>query len=206
MKPKKCKSCKEHFTPVRPLQSVCSPDCALVLLRKADEKIERADIKARKEKLKTRRDWMNEAQAAVNAYVRERDKDLPCISCGRFHQGQYHAGHYLSRGAHPELALEPLNIHKQCQPCNTHLSGNQINFRKGLIERIGLAEVEWLEGPHEPAKPSIEKLKAIRNNYRLMLKELKNDPSPLRIPQVRVDQASPQLNAEGVPGSNEKDC
>ena len=174
-KPKKCKVCKEPFTPLRPLARVCSPDCALKMLRQADEKIERADLKARKEAVKTRREWMAEAQSAVNAYVRERDKDLPCISCGRHHEGQYHAGHYLSRGAHPELALDPLNIYKQCQPCNTHLSGNQINFRKGLIERIGLAEVEWLEGPHEPSKPNIEKLKAIKENYRLMLKELKHD-------------------------------
>lgn len=118
---------------------------------------------------------MKEAQAAVNAYVRERDRDLPCISCGRFHQGQWHAGHYLSRGAHPELALDERNLAKQCQPCNTHLSGNQLEYRKGLIARYGIDHVEWLEGPHEAKKYTIDDLKAIRDEYKQKLKAIKKD-------------------------------
>ena len=90
------------------------------------------------------------------------------------HEGQWHAGHYLSRGAHPELALEPLNIWRQCAPCNTHLSGNQIEFRKGLIARQGVALVEWLEGPHEPKHYAIEDYNAIKAAFVAKLKELRN--------------------------------
>lgn len=177
---KKCKcGCGESFTPRNTLQIAATVDCAMKLARKQRESAERqvakvarkADREA-KEKLKTRSDWMKEAQTAVNAYVRERDKELPCISCGRFHEGQWHAGHYLSRGAHPELALEQRNIHRQCAPCNTHLSGNQVKFRLGLIARHGVELVDWLEGPHEPKRYTIDELKAIRDEYRTRLREL----------------------------------
>ena len=179
-KAKKCRVCKSEFQPRTPLQIVCAPPCGIEYANKqrslkdnAIAREERQKTKTRKEAIKSRSDWAREAQTAVNNYVRERDKDLPCISCGRHHQGQYHAGHYLSRGAHPELAYTEDNLAKQCQPCNTHLSGNQINFRKGLIQRIGIERVEWLEGPHEPIKRTIDNLKEIRDLYRLKLKELR---------------------------------
>lgn len=136
-------------------------------------KVERASIKARKEAIKSRADWAREAQTAFNAYIRARDEGLPCISCGRHHQGQWHAGHYLSTGARPELRYTESNVHRQCAPCNTHLSGNAVLYRIGLIERIGLQAVEWLEGPHEMPKWTAEDYRAIRDRYRAKLKELK---------------------------------
>ena len=113
-----------------------------------------------------------EAQAAFNAWVRARDAGMPCISCQRHHTGQYHAGHYLSRGARPELAYEPDNCHKQCAPCNTHLSGNVALYRGNLIKLIGLDRVEWLEGPHPAKHYSIEDLREIKELYKRKLKEL----------------------------------
>lgn len=180
-KPKKCRcGCGQTFIPRSSTQVAYGLECALKLAEKARvkreaavRKIERKAIREAKEKIKTRRDWMKEAQAAVNEYVRERDKALPCISCGRHHQGQWHAGHYLSRGAHPELALDPRNIHKQCAPCNNHLSGNQVKYRAGLIERHGVELVEWLEGRHDPKRYAIDELKAIRDEYRAKTREFK---------------------------------
>lgn len=140
---------------------------------RAAAKVERASIRARKEAIKSRADWAREAQTAFNAYIRARDEGLPCISCGRHHQGQWHAGHYLSTGARPELRYTESNVHRQCAPCNTHLSGNAVLYRIGLIERIGLQAVEWLEGPHEMPKWTAEDYRAIRDTYRAKLKELK---------------------------------
>lgn len=161
------------------MQHVCGVPCAIALTRlkqnreaKVKAKQERAEMRERKEKLKSRSDHLKDAQKAINAYVRERDARFPCISCGREHQGQYHAGHFRSVGACPELRFEELNIHKQCAPCNNHLSGNLIEYRKGLIERIGLEKVEWLEGPHDPKHYSIDDLKAITAHYRKKLREL----------------------------------
>lgn len=178
-----CKHCRKALTPER-LGQIVHYECALDFVQAQEEKKARseakvakradvADTRARKEKLKTRSDFAKEAQQAVNAYVRARDANEPCISCGRHHQGEYHAGHFLSRGAHPELALDERNIAKQCQPCNVHLSGNQLNFRKGLIARHGVEFVDWLEGAHEPKKYTKEDLLHIRDTYRQKLKELK---------------------------------
>ena len=173
MRAKKCSYCRNEFVPERMGQRVCCISCAVSIAKKKREKVEKANDRKKREALKSRAQWAREAQSAVNAYIRKRDEDKPCISCGRYHQGQLHAGHYLSRGAHPELSMDERNIHKQCQPCNVHLSGNQIEYRKGLISRYGVEYVEWLEGPHEPAKHTIDDLKAIKATYVQKLKELR---------------------------------
>jgi hypothetical protein len=124
--------------------------------------------------LKSRGDWLREAQAVFNKYIRLRDAELPCVSCGRFHEGQWHAGHYLSVGAHPELRFNELQVWKQCMPCNAHLSGNQVNYRIELINRIGLDKVEWLEGKHEPLKLTIDEIKVLIAEYKLKIKQLES--------------------------------
>lgn len=179
-RPKKCAHCQEMFNPMRLGQKVCSPACALAMApsnagkaRKAIDQLERKEIRASKERIKSRADHLRDAQAAVNEYVRLRDKDLPCVSCGRHHQGQYHAGHYRTVAANPELRFELLNIHKQCAPCNNHKSGDIVNYRIELVKRIGAEAVEWLEGPHEPLKLTIDQIKAITAKYRAMVRELK---------------------------------
>lgn len=173
LKPKKCKACKARFSPAMPMQSVCGVLCAQSVARKKREAEEKKTTRARREKLKSRKDWEKEAQTAFNAWIRARDADLPCISCGRHHGGQWHAGHYLSTGARPELRFEPDNVQKQCAPCNSHLSGNLIMYRVGLIARIGLERVEALEGPHPQAKRTIEGLKETRDRYRKLVAVLK---------------------------------
>ena len=181
-KPKKCRvaACRASFVPSRMGQAVCSPACALIdgprhapKARKALADIERKNIKVRKEKLKSRADHLKDTQQAFNAWIRARDAGQPCISCGRHHEGQYHAGHYRTVGANPELRFEPLNAWKQCAPCNNHLSGNLINYRISLLQRIGEEKVAWLEGPHEAKKYTVEELKAMTAEYRAKTKELK---------------------------------
>ena len=169
----KCKVCSEPFESYRPMQKVCSWQCAKSIAKVAVQKIEKQNLKVLKEKLKTRNEWLKEAQAAFNAFIRMRDVELPCISCGRHHTGQYHAGHYLSVGARPHLRFDENNCHKQCQPCNTHLSGNIVLYRKSLIQKIGLQEVDRLESSNDSAKWSIEEIKGIRKAYLAKFRELK---------------------------------
>lgn len=184
LKQKKCRVCDEQFTPTNTLQRACSPACALngakAKREQQEAKEQRRALRLAKEKLKPRSQWMREAQTAYNAYIRERDKDLPCISCGDFtpmtRGGDYDCGHYRSVGANPELRFEELNTHKQCKQCNSHLSGNIVNYRIGLLMRIGEEKVRWLEGPHEPKKYTIEDLTAIKAEYRQKLKDLKTKP------------------------------
>ena len=119
------------------------------------------------------------AQSSCNAYIRKRDAGEPCLSCkGKVNFNSYiggsgvNAGHYKSRGGHPALRFEELNIHVQCFRCNVHLSGNIENYRINLIDKIGLDKVEWLEGPHEPKKYTCEQLKQIELTYKQKLSNL----------------------------------
>ncbi len=177
-----CKFCKQAFAPTRPMQSVCGFECSINLAAKHREKIKREEAvkvrradKVKREKLKSKSVWAREAQTAFNAWVRERDAGRPCISCGRHHTGQYHAGHYLSVGARPELRYEPLNVWKQCSPCNTHLSGNVALYRVALVQEIGAEKVDWLEGPHEPKRYTVDELKAIKKHYSDLTKQLRSE-------------------------------
>ena len=179
---KKCRveSCGASFAPLRLGQAVCSPACAILDAPKNQEKarkslaqVERREIKVRKERLKSRAEHLKDTQQAFNAWVRERDAELPCISCGRHHQGKYDAGHYRTVGSNPALRFEPLNCHRQCSPCNTQLSGNIVNYRIALVKRIGAEAVDWLEGPHEAKKYTVEELKAMTADYRAKTRELK---------------------------------
>lgn len=181
-KPKKCRvaACGASFVPARLGQAVCSPACAILdapknqaKARKAIAQRERREIKVRKEKLKSRADHLKDTQIAFNAWVRARDAELPCISCGRHHQGKYDAGHYRTVGSNPALRFEPLNCHKQCSPCNTQLSGDIVNYRINLVQKIGAEAVAWIEGPHEAKKYTVEELKAMTADYRAKTRELK---------------------------------
>lgn len=175
IKQKKCKSCDRKFALFNSLAQVCSVDCAIQYAKdnKVQERTRRALHNIAKEKIKTRSEHLKDAQTAFNAFIRERDKNEPCISCGRHHDGQYHAGHYRSVGACPELRFCELNVHKQCSVCNNHKSGNIVEYRINLVKKIGAEQVEWLEGKHEPKKYTIEQIKDIRAKYQLKLKELK---------------------------------
>lgn len=166
-----CKVCDKPFIRFRSTQAVCGSRCAIKTV-KAAKKTEAEKTRARRVALKSRRDWMEEAQKAVNAYVRARDRGKSCISCGAPWSETFQAGHFLSRGARPELRFELDNIHGQDVRCNMHLSGNLLGYRKGIIQRIGMERVESLEGPHPPAKWSVDELKAIRDAHRLLLKQL----------------------------------
>ncbi|MEJ5903808.1 recombination protein NinG [Pseudomonas kermanshahensis] len=182
MKQKTCKSCGAKFRPSLSTQKACGVQCALELAKKPENQAvarkaiaqrERQEIQVRKQKLKSRADYVKEAQAVFNQWVRLRDEAQPCISCGRHHQGKYDAGHYRTTAACPELRFDPLNVHKQCSPCNTQLSGNIVEYRLELIRRIGQERVDWIEGPHEAKRYTIDDLKAIKAEYRAKIKHLK---------------------------------
>jgi hypothetical protein len=169
-----CRVCKGTFVPFSSTQIVCGVKCARqvpIVARKA-AKDDRKATKARIEELRPLSYWVKQAQVAFNAWVRERDRHLPCISCGRMHEGSWDAGHYLSTGSSPELRFDEWNVHRQCVPCNQHLHGNIAKFRQRLIERIGLARVLHLEGPHRPKQYRAAELKAIRDDCRARTKAL----------------------------------
>ena len=115
---------------------------------------------------KTVRERVNEAQAAFNEYIRVRDRDKPCVSCGAVSSPQWDAGHYRSRGAASHLRFNLLNTQKQCNKCNRFLSGNIVEYRKELLNRIGEERLERLENDNEPRKFDREYLERVKKIFR----------------------------------------
>lgn len=173
-KHKKCCVCGKQFEVLRFCQKVCGIPCAIEHANALKAKKEKKEHREAKAKLKSRADYLKEAQAVFNKYIRMRDEAEPCISCSRFHTGQYHAGHFRTVGAAPELRFNEYNCHKQCSVCNNHLSGNLLEYRRKLVAKIGIEKVEWLEGKHEPLKLTIEQIQAIKKEYQSKIKELEN--------------------------------
>jgi hypothetical protein len=172
VKPKKCSNCKAEFIPARPLQRVCTLKCAVAIIKKKRELAQRKKNRIKRQELKTKSDLLKEAQTEFNKFIRLRDKDLPCVSCGRHHNGQYQAGHYKTVGGFPELRFTELNCAKQCSHCNKWKSGAIVGYRIELVKRIGLDKVEWLEGQHDPLKLSREEIIDIKKKYREKWKQL----------------------------------
>lgn len=86
---------------------------------------------------------LKKCQIVFNRFIRERDKDETCISCGGWASPQ--AGHYMSAGHHSALRFHEDNVNRQCLRCNNFLHGNLINYRKGLVKKIGEERVKYLE-------------------------------------------------------------
>lgn len=181
-KPKlsKCKVCRIPFQKRNSMHIACSPCCALKLAKVVREKKAKADYKARKEAVKTRSDYIKEAQTAFNSFIRERDKQAGhnCISSGNaldWSGNGVDAGHYRSVGSAPHLRFDERNVHAQSKRDNRYGAGRAVDYRIGLISRIGLEAVESIEADQEPRKFSIDDLKAIKALYRAKLKALKGE-------------------------------
>lgn len=184
-KPSKCKVCKCAYTKTRPLQTVCSPPCAMTLARNVGEqlrvKAETEDRKKTREKLdamRTKPQLVKVAQTAFNAFVRVRDSDKPCISCGKKATNESNstdAGHFRSVGSAPHMRFVEDNCHGQCKHCNQYLAGNVLAYRKGLIERVGLARVEQIEADQTVRKYTKEGLQEIARHYNAEARRLKKD-------------------------------
>lgn len=200
---KRCPECRVMFVRERDSQVVCGEiECAIAhgqtekgraIAGKALAEVGRRSIKERKDALKSRADHMKDAEKAVRDYRRTYELSIGsgCISCGESQEsilhaqgwktgGAFDAGHFMGKGARPELRLVPSNIWLQCKSCNAGSSkfarkGQTVSqgFRTGLIARIGLEAVEALEADHTPRKETIEQLKVITAEYRAKTRKLK---------------------------------
>ena len=165
---KKCKVCSIPFTPVRPMQKVCSPACAMKLAREVVAKADRKETKLKLDALQTKPQLVKKAQTAFNAFIRARDKGKACISCDTQLGGEpntFDAGHYRSVGSAPHMRFVEDNVHGQCKHCNNWLGGNHVEYRKRLLERIGEHRLEQIENDNVLRKYTKEGLEEIRKQY-----------------------------------------
>lgn len=181
---RKCaiKACRKPFPPRSMSHKCCSPECAQehVLVEKA--KKDRQERQKGLQALKTKRDYIKEAQVAFNAFCRLRDQlaGHACISSGRpldWSGNAVDAGHYRSVGSAPHLRFDEDNCHAQSKHDNQWKSGNAVDYRLGLIARIGLARVEALEADNTVKKWTTDELIALRDHYRAKVREMKKGAS-----------------------------
>jgi len=177
---RKCiiKTCRKQFPQRSMSHKACSPECAAEYAKLEREKKDRQDRQKGLQALKTKRDYVKDAQIAFNAYIRLRDSKEVCISCGASFAdgvlgGRMDCGHWRSVGSAPHLRFHEDNAHGQCKKCNRYDSGRAVDYRIGLIARIGLFRVERLEQDNSIRKWTIQDLLAIRDEFRLKLKKLK---------------------------------
>ncbi len=83
------------------------------------------------------------AQTVFNAWIRERDQNLPCINCGNYRTLQ--AGHFFPTSTHSYLRFHEHNTNGECLQCNyynsqSHAYGYAVNLEK----KIGKEDFEAL--------------------------------------------------------------
>lgn len=121
---------------------------------------------------------LRKADEAFSLYIRTRDaqpyegRAFRCISCGRVLPiEQADCGHYVNR-QHMSLRFSEQNCNAQCRHCNRFMEGNIQSYRKGLIDKIGLAKVELLDAmKHQTFKISTFELEAIATHYKKEFKK-----------------------------------
>lgn len=187
----KCPHCKGQLEPGQRIHPACIAPYADAQEAKAQRKaakqarmqakVERAEIRRRKEAIKTIPQLLKEAQIEFNRWIRARDSDKPCISCGSvppdlsaLHAGR-DAGHYRSVGSASHLRFHEDNVHAQCVKCNQYGAGRAVDYRIGLVQRIGVARVQALESDNTPHKWGRDELRAIRDEYRERVRAMKKE-------------------------------
>jgi hypothetical protein len=169
---KVCKApdCSNNFLQYKSTQKVCSVQCAIALAKEKayQKKLTEARIAKREwhEKNITVQKLVGKVQREYfNPWIRRRDAGKKCISCHKILEGKYDAGHYYP-STHFSLRFDEANVHGQCVKCNQYLHGNLIEYRKGLIKRIGMDEVLRLDSmAHQTRKWSREELLDLMLRY-----------------------------------------
>jgi hypothetical protein len=168
MKNKKCRYCKDEYTPFNSLQKCCTNyECIKKAVVEAELKTWNKKKTKLKKDLMTASDWLKIAQQTFNKFIRERDKGQMCISCGQHINGVKHASHYYSAGGHSNVRFNENNVHVSCYKCNVQLSGNLLNYQIAIRDKIGGEELMKLhELAHIEKKWSIDELKEIIKIYK----------------------------------------
>ena len=115
--------------------------------------------------LKTRKKG---AIISCHSYIRERDKNKTCITCGVKLAGtKFDAGHFVKAGNHAYTRFMEKNIHGQCVQCNMYNGGEELKYYQFMIDVYGLLTAKaLLRVRFRPIKRTCEDYKAIEDYYK----------------------------------------
>jgi hypothetical protein len=170
----KCKFCKKEFTQFNSTISVCGYQCAIewgkLHPKKTSIKRVNSQLKSEaKEKLETYSQKVNKVKVIFQKWIRERDKNEPCISCGTLTANEWHASHFKKAETYSGVIFNEINVWKSCKKCNVFLNGNELNYRERLVKKIGLEQVialENLANETRTKKWTLEELQQIKTKYK----------------------------------------
>ena len=170
----RCKNCKQKFEQVRFNQKFClDPECVKAWVSEAKDQNWKKTKKKMQADIETVQELMKAAQIVFNKFIRIRDKDKLCISCGLKLENKFDAGHYFSSGGHKAITFHEDNVHGQCVACNQWKHGNLIQYQIGIEQRIGGDRLMQLhEKAHKAAKYTREELRELIANYKQKIKNL----------------------------------
>jgi hypothetical protein len=178
----RCKHCKTKFEPKQFLQKFCmqTDECisSAIAFTKAQKEKEwkKSCQKERKEYYEKNRklsDYEADAKKVYQAWIRKRDENLPCISCGKTTDNCWQGSHYFDANRFSGLIFDERNCHKSCEQCNKFHHGNLIGYRIGLVSRYGEEFVKTIENESDAKrkyKYTREELTEIKNKYTKLLK------------------------------------
>jgi len=168
-----CMSCYPKF--------ILETEAGNIIMRKAILKASKTRLdfesKEREHKYKSElKRALSNTKTIVHSFVRERDKGLPCISCGCSWSETFQAGHFYKAELYETLRFDIDNINGQCFQCNIHFDGNINAYSLNLPKRIGndrysnLVKKAELDKHYDAKYWDLDKLKEIR----VTVKNLKN--------------------------------
>lgn len=179
LKQKKCRSCPEMFTPYNSMTKVCSPGCALALVRAdADKKESKTNKKAVRDLNRRDLKWQHKQTQPVFNRLRVleeikwfEDRGLipTCISCQNPLGGdQWCCGHFKTVGSNGRLRYDKKNTYLQHNHnCNMSRSGDIEGYKRGLIERFpnGAEIIDYCETNNSPMKRTWQDLESMRESF-----------------------------------------
>jgi 5-methylcytosine-specific restriction endonuclease McrA len=86
----------------------------------------------------------NDLQLIFNQFIRERDKDQPCISCGIV-KPYKQAGHYFPVKGYDGLRFNEFNVNGECPGCNNFDDSHLIHYGDNLRAKIGEDNYQYLK-------------------------------------------------------------
>jgi len=125
--------------------------------------------------------WVGKVDAVFSEYIRLRDAHaikmggyVRCISCPTIkYWKNMDCGHFQNR-KFMYLRFSEENCNTQCRSCNRFNEGNQVEYRIGLVKKIGEAAVKKLEERKNwPAGFTIDGLKLKYDEYKEKVEVLK---------------------------------
>ena len=96
-----------------------------------------------------------------------------CVSCNRtLPFAELDAGHFIPKKSGNYFSERGVN--GQCRRCNRYLSGNQLPYRREIIERYGDGvDLELEEEAHQSVRFTVQGLKELRKHYQAEIQKLR---------------------------------